>query len=243
MAAETEGYKLPSKRPPHLDDGPQTERQRLARRAEREEREATEQAERQKRERPIREAEAKLKETHKQLAAVMRDRLTNPKIHDPDLFVSRDVVGANMPEADAVNFNIYHLKLFMEEHEDFLPSDRNLGLLGDYFQRHGVGIATFEMLEKLYQRMVDTGIEFDQRESVPEPQQTTSEQTFVNLTIEPSPNPRTYKGRDYATGLDREFTEREVQRMGSLEYRRAFPIAETIAELLTSMSNERDHND
>jgi hypothetical protein len=51
--------------------------------------------------------------------------------------------------------------------------------------------------------------------------------------------PKTYVGRDYVTGAERTFTEREVNRMSSLEYQRAFPVLGSVSELFTVLSDER----
>jgi len=62
---------------------------------------------------------------------------------------------------------------------------------------------------------------------------------FVNLSIEPAPDPKTFIGRDCETGLDREFTQWEVDRMSSEQYRRTFRIAPTMTDLFIAMDEQR----
>ena len=189
-------------------------------------------------ERPIRELEAQMNEAHRKIAAVQRDTLLNDGVLDQDLFVSPEVYGASMPQADAYNYNLDQLDRFAQAHPEIAGTKRNIEMFGSYFQKHGLNIITFEMLEKLYQRFLDAGIEFDRRE--PEPEQIAErEPIFVNLAIAPSPGPKTYTGRDCESGLDREFTEWEIDRMSSEQYRRAFRIAPTVTELFISMDEQR----
>lgn len=54
---------------------------------------------------------------------------------------------------------------------------------------------------------------YDRREPEPEPV-SRPEPSFVNLSIEPT-RPKTFTGRDESTGLEREYTQREIDRMGA----------------------------
>ena len=189
-------------------------------------------------ERPIRELEAQMQEVHRKIAVVQRDTLLNDGVLDQDLFVSPEVYGASMPNEDAYNFNLNELDRFTQAHPEIAGTKRNIEMFGSYFQKHGLNIITFEMLEKLYQRFLDAGIEFDRRE--PEPEQIAErEPTFVNLAIAPAPGPKTYTGRDLETGQDREYTEWEIDRMSSEQYRRAFKVAPTIVDLFIAMDEQR----
>jgi hypothetical protein len=221
MEAETADYKrlrpLSEFRP--TEAGPQSERQRLAARQRREELAAEEEA----RMAPVRAAEAKLKDTHRKLAAIQRDTLTNPEIIDIEPFISEGFENGEMSWEDAKIFNGWNAKKFMENHPEFLPSDRNLETIGQYFDRNKLFITTLEMIENLYQRMVDAGVGFDQRP--PEPEAPSAKlRPYVNLNIARAPVAPTYEGWDVDTGEKRTYSEWQVRHMSSETFKRTFRL-------------------
>jgi hypothetical protein len=195
-----------------------TERERQSLRAWREEVEREERAEREERERPIREAQDKLAETHRQLASVYRERLTVGT--DPDVYVDPRVgAGVRMTEQQAAAFNAAEWKTFIQSHPEFYASDANVAALGEYFDRNNLRLITASMLEKLAQRFADLGL-LEERpipelpDPEPEPEEPQTPQT-----------PEPHIGIDPETGLEREYSQFEVNRMSSEQYRKAFRLS------------------
>lgn len=223
MQRETAEYQMPTKRPPVLgNDGPMTERQRLERRAWAEELEAEE----RERMRPIREAETQLQETHRQIRAEQRKRLTDPAIEDVDVYIAPEVAGASMPKSHADEHNIIEFQKFHKQHPDFYPTTRNVGLLHDYHVRNHAEIYTADMLGSVFQRMKEAGIDFDEPPAPePKPMDYASRKP-VELRIAPpaKPQPIVYEGFDLETGEPRTYTEREINRMSSDQMKRALRL-------------------
>jgi hypothetical protein len=206
-----------------------------ARRREREERRAAELAE----------AEETFRKTSKELALTIREQILKGK--DDELFVSPELLKASMPSAEAQKFNGEQAAIFVRETPEYekYRSNATLNEIMEYFSRNGVRIFDAAMIRAAFHRLRDFGV--IQKRPVPNVEPEPRPQpTRVNLTIEhsePEPakpsGPKTYIGRDWETGMEREFTEREINRMSSKEYARAFPVAPTIAELLSAMQEQR----
>jgi hypothetical protein len=190
------------------------------------------------------ETEAAFKKTTDQLALTIRERIL--KGRDDELFVTPELLRASMPTVEAEKFNAEQAAEFVRTNPDYeaYRSDETLHAIMDYFSRNGVRIFDAAMIKAAFTRLRDYGV--IQKRPVPKVEPEPRPQpTRVNLTIErkePEPvkpsGPKTYMGRDWETGKEREFTEREVNRMSSKEYARAFPVAPTFAELLTAMNAE-----
>lgn len=221
MRDEASDYTMPAKRPVTPgNSAPETERQRLERKARREELEVQEAAEREERERPIREAHTKLMESHRKLAAAQRAMLLHKTAQDPELYISEETSGLRLTPEGANEWNAYHLRLFCESHPDFHICDHNIQIFGNYWQRHGVHLVSDDMVARLYRRMVEAGIQFEQR---PQPAPY-DQRPSVNLKISEASTSRkneapVYQGWD-EDGNPREYTEREVSRWSSEEMKR-----------------------
>jgi hypothetical protein len=249
MAAEADGYERPGRYSPVPDSRiVLTQRQRLELQAKRE----AEEQERQDAERPLIESERRAAEERDAAEAEEHELQEKRRVYeaewvksdpDPKLFVTPSLVTASMSEADAATHNTAEVNRFLTSTPDFADykTPQNADKLLAYFERNGVRIYDAAMLRAAFVRLRDLGL----LTKKPTPQPTPVERpTYVNLDFSaPAPEepsgPKTYTGRDYATGLQREFTEREVNRMGSLAYQRAFEIAPTVAELFTRMSESR----
>jgi hypothetical protein len=189
-------------------------------------------------------AEETFRNTSKQIAMTIRERIL--KGRDDELFVSPELLRASMPQAEANNFNGEQAAEFVRttpEYEAY-RSDETLNAIMEYFERNGVRIFDAAMIRGAFHRLKDYSI--IQKRPVPKVEPESRPQpTYVNLTVErPEPEPikpagpKTYIGRDWATGTEREFTQREIDRMSSKEFARAFPVAPTVAELLTAMKGD-----
>jgi hypothetical protein len=189
----------------------------------REEREAIERADREQRERPIREAEAKAKELHQKLAVVRRERLT--AIPDPDRWLD-PAVGPDVrfTQANARKFNAEQSNLYQQSHPDTYWCPALIDLLSAYFDKERISLVTATMLEKLIARFDEVGL-LPQRPFEPEPEP--EEELPVITTVQ---QPATEIGIDPLTGLEREYTAREVHLMSADQWRRCFRI--TKADLM-----------
>lgn len=192
------------------------ERDRLEARQHREQIEARERAEREAQERPIREAEAKLKETATELAKVYRARLLG-EVRDPDRFIDPATQGIRLTEAAADEYNIAEARKYRAQNPDFYLTDELFSSIKAYFGRNEIRLVSAPMLTALIQRYAEAGLLPERPAPEPEPE------PLPEPTPEPSA-PQTFKGIDPETGLERDYTAREVDRMSSDEYRRVFRI-------------------
>jgi hypothetical protein len=249
MSDETEGYERPTRYQPkpsqHLV---MTERERIEQRQRREELEVAERAEREARERPVREAVDKLNQVHRKLAALERQRLTDPKIPDDHFWHDPACDGLDFLTAEGISeWNVAAFRNFAQNHPEFGISDKNLQVLNNYYSKHKILLFSTSMLEKVYARMIACGIVFDapEPERPAQPTKGTPDYTKrprANLTVSETPlkGPQMQVGIDPSTGLERSYTAREIYLLGSEEYRRRFPTLKTISELFTAISQERE---
>ena len=163
---------------------------------------------------------------------------------DPRLYVTPELLTAKMSKTAASAHNSAEVAKFIETTSDFAEyrTPQNADKLLAYLERNGVRIFDAAMLNAAFIRLRDLGIL--EKRPTPTPVRPTEQPRRVNLTIaqstpEAPARPKMYRGRDYGTGLERDFSEREVNRMSSLEYQRAFAVAPTVSELFTAMSDAR----
>ena len=254
MDYETEGWELPKRYAPAPEPyQPTSERERLAFR---ERREAEEQ-ERIEAERPRLEAERRATEKRKAIeqAQIERDErrrtywaealLSGP---DPRLFLSEAMQAASLPKNDADKHNGREAAEFVAatpEYAEYRTPSNSEKLLA-YLKANHIQVFDVPTLKAAFTRLRDLGVLKKRTAVQPIP---AKQARPVNLTIE-SPDtkpakpggPMVYRGRDYATGRERDFTEREVNRMSSTEYARAFPVLGTVSELFTAGLNKHDTN-
>jgi hypothetical protein len=162
---------------------------------------------------------------------------------DPKLSVSDAMRSASLPTKDVAAHNTAAAEEFIQSTPEFAEykTPENADKILAYFDRNGVKIFDKTTLKAAFVRLRDLGILEKQTAPQTQPEE---QPKRVNLTVSPAPSkpasgPKTYKGRDYATGLEREFTRREVDRMSSAEYARAFPTIQTVAELFTQLNESR----
>jgi hypothetical protein len=207
------------------------ERDRLSIRVHRAEVEAQERAEREKREAPIREAEARLKETHRKLHAVTIERLQG-KVKDPDRVpVDPELIRARMSRPEADKYNVAEFRKFREAHPEVYLDQQLIENLGAYWDVNGLRIVSANMMAALIDRYRDAGLLPDAPPPEPEPAPEPAH-------AKPA-EPETFTGIDPETGLEKVYTAREVNRMSSETFRRTFRVAGTIAECLTAMKEQK----
>jgi len=193
------------------------ERDRIEVRQHREQLDAQESAEREARERPIREAEGKLKETATELAKLYRARLLG-EAKDPDRFIDPATQGMKLTEAEADQYNIVEARKYREQNPDFYLTDALFDSIRAYLAKNEIRLVSAPMLTALLQRYAEAGLLPERPAPEPEP-----EPDEPPIDQQPTA-PQTFKGIDPSTGLEREYTAREVDRMSSDEYRRVFRI-------------------
>jgi hypothetical protein len=182
-------------------------------------------AEEEAKERPIREAEKQLKETHRKLYALQKEQVQTGA--DDEIFVDPLTIGYTIPQADADKYNAEQCRLFIQTHPDFYNSQRNIATVIDYFVRNKINIISASTLERAVERLKAFHL-FEERPA-PEPEPEEEQQPMV---VEP-PKAETFIGIDPTTGRDREYTSREVEAMSSDEYRRAFKVTKASLSLPT----------
>lgn len=234
MAAETDGWERPTKyRPDPSPYQPMSERERLALRERRAEAEAAERAERERIEAPIQAAKVQLDETYRKLVAVQRDRLLG-RTKDPDPVPSDPQLnGVRMSRAAADKFNVREFTKFQEQHPEIFWTHELLEQMGAYWDANRLQIISATMLDALVSRYRDAGLLPDPPAPEPEPEPIPEPEPS-----EPS-GPTVYTGIDPETGVERTYTEFEVNKMPSETFRKTFRVAGTIAECFTAMQRQR----
>ncbi|SFS10785.1 hypothetical protein SAMN05421771_1847 [Granulicella pectinivorans] len=248
MDAETDGWERPTKYAPTPSPRPMTAREVIAAR---ERREAEEAAQREA-ERPRREAERKAAQEQAEREAELHERGEKQKAYwadwiqadaDPKLVVSYAMRAASMPTKDAEAFTAKAAAQFASEPEyAAYRTLENADVILGYLRRNGVLIADVETIRAAFVRLRDLGL-LKQKTALQPPAERPEP---VNLAVPPEranattpSGPKVYRGRDQLTGEMRDFSNWEVDRMSSEDYRRTFSIAPTVAELFTAMSDTR----
>src|ERR1700753_1433870 len=116
-----------------------SERSRIERRKFYEELEAEEQRKREEQERPIKEAEASLQKTPRELFRIERENVQHLK--DDALFISEPMKNATMRIEQATAFNATEAERFIQQTPDYYKCSENVDALTGYFERNGLEIA------------------------------------------------------------------------------------------------------
>jgi hypothetical protein len=183
-------------------------------------------AEQEAKQRPIREAEKQLQETHRQLYAVTKLQVETGS--DDECFVDPKTLGYELPQAEADTYNAQQAKLFKQNHPEFYASEHNVAAVVGYLQRNRIEIVSALTFEKATARLA----EFRLLEERPAPVEVPEPIEEVQPVIVER-QPEKFVGIDIRTGLEREYTPYEVDRMSSDEYRRVFKITKADLELPT----------
>jgi hypothetical protein len=136
---------------------------------------------------------------------------------DPGWKIPASGSGQNMSVAEEKAFVREQAQSFCDANPDFLPSKTNFNSILAYLWTQGVSIPTQQCLELAHKRLRELGL-IEERPAVePEEEPTSIEEP-------PSETPGDYEvsGFDPETGEPRKFTQREIWRMDSATYRKAF---------------------
>lgn len=246
MDADTEGWERPTKYTPTPDPKPAMSAREVA---ERKERRAAEEAERKAADAPRLEAERKAAEKREAVDAAERKRGEKQRAYwadwvltdaDPKFVVTPTLASASMSQRQAAKNNLTAVEKFTESVSQYAPyrTPGNAAIIVDYLARNGALIYDASMLEAAFIRLKDLGVLTEK--PMEAPQNEASDEVLMTPQKNAEPiGPTTYRGRDYLTGHDRDFTEREVNRMSSLEYQHAFQVAPTVSELFSQMDSIR----
>lgn len=203
---------------------------------------AEEAAAKEAEERPVREALEEANRVHQQLHAIIKERILNMPDVDAEgvshFWIDPDLAGVSMDRSFAGAFDADSYLEFLREHSSwFYDCEFNRKQLFSYCERNSAQIFNAEMLRRAALRLQEyrlleerpDGFERDPATGgIIIPRQ---EPMYVNLSIERPPAPPTYKGWDEQTGLEREFTQREVDRLSADQYRRIFRVKRSDMEL------------
>jgi hypothetical protein len=191
------------------------ERERLNRRQFDEEEAALEASAREERERPIREAEARLIETHRKLAALEVERLTG-KVRDPERFVDPSVASVKMTASQAHEFNVAEVFKYRTEHPEVFWCPELVDLIGAYLDHNALQIVTASMIHSIVSRLGDVGL-LPERPAEPEPDWAEEQRE----PVQPIEREK-HIGIDLSTGEQREYSDFEVERLSADEFRKVF---------------------
>lgn len=221
------------------------ERDRIALREWREQCAREEAAEREKQERPIKEAEAALQQTQRELRRIERERLTgvveDPDLKkrlkgkaflDPDLFEDERVREyypeiANDPNF-ARDFNAASIRIFRERNPRIYWSNELVQQLGSYFDRHGIALTSVPMIAAAVDRILACGLAPSEPPAPPPALEPA-------WSVEPE-QPREAEfqtGWDLESGQQRRYSQFEINKMSADEYIRCFRVRR--GEMLDAM--------
>ncbi len=163
----------------------------------------------------MREAETALQQSATELGKLTREMIQSGK--DSDFQLPASVAGRGMDYEEARKFNGSEMRAFIASEPSFFDCPENREALIDYLLRQDCVIADAATYQAAFLRLREYGLLEERPE--PEPIQEPPKPQPVA-----EPTPEVFKGVDPATGLEREFSRREVQRMDSLTYRKAFGL-------------------
>lgn len=220
-----------------LNDTPRRARERE------EQRQRAEQQEQEERQAAdLEQSEATFKETATKLGQVIRERILTGK---DDAFQIDPATQMPDPTRQGTieEWHRQQGEEFKRRNPDYYPTDANFQTIVDYINRNAPGIKLVSalQLEQAYRRLHEYGL-IEQRPAPKSPER--PQPSRVNLNIERAPEPQPsgpekFIGRDDATGLQREFTALEVERMTADQYRRAFKVLPTFREWFIAADQQR----
>lgn len=224
------------------------ERDRLALREWREECAREEAAERERQERPVKEAEAALRKTQRELLKVERDRLLgktddpfikakigDKPVTDPLAWEGIDPLNREeLPAGYATAYNGESLRLYLRdhpEHKDLLANKEFLDMIGNYFDRNKIRITNIWDIKRVVERFIAAGLAPEPPAPAPPPP---PQPAPIRFTEPEQPSePEFQTGWDLDTGTRRSYSRYEIDRMSADEYVRTFRVCR--GEMLDAM--------
>jgi hypothetical protein len=182
-------------------------------------------AEQEAKERPIREATEQLTVTHRKLHAMTRQQVEAAV--DDEVFVDPKTLGYELPQTEADTYNAEQARIFKQNHPEFYPSEKNIASVVGYLQRNRIEIVSALTFEKAVARLTEFRLLEERLAPVEVPTHTEEAQSVI---VEER-QPETFVGIDLSTGLERQYTPYEVDKMSSDDYRRVFKITKANLQL------------
>lgn len=196
------------------------ERERKAIRTFMEEERAEQQRQREEAERPIKEAQAQFDQNFRELHTIQRERVLTQRDEQfsLDMSTTKPIPIDQVPE-----WQRNESALFKRRYPDYWPTPENEAVLVDYINRNhpGIRLVSALQLSQAYIRLKGLGL-FQERptpasEPTQEPEPVTPPQPAA---------PVGHQGWDLETGEPRVYSEFEVNRMDSTDYKRRFRLSQ-----------------
>lgn len=168
---------------------------------------------------PIRAAENALIETHRKLAAVMKDRLLGT-VRDPDpIAIDPAVATVRMTQQQANEFNRAEFRKYKEQHPELYWDETLVDSIGSYLDANGLKIITVSMIDAIVSRYREANLLPD---APPAPELIEPEPEPA--PIEAKPEAIGYAGWSLESGEPCTFSKRQVANMSADEFRRCFHL-------------------
>lgn len=204
------------------------ERDRIEINAFKEQYEAEQRAKREEAERPIREAEAKLKETANALALAIRERIATGR--DDEFQI--DPATFKPIKGTAQEFNQAEAAKFLAANPDYYPSQENFQALTEYINRNAPNIILVSalQLEWAFKRLREYGLLRERPVPLAEPEKVRLYfgEGVEQRRHEPEPSSPheqdSEQGWDLESGLPRTYSRKEISAMSADQYRRIFRL-------------------
>lgn len=173
--------------------------------------------------RPIREAEAALTESHRKIYALEKAEIEAGRT-DSAWTMPTSADGLHMTIDQAKVYAQREAEAFVAEHDDYFPTAANFGAITSYLSAQKIVIPTRDCFAQAAERLRHFGLLEERPAPAPEPAPVEPPTESIELTEAPREE---LVGIDTATGRERIFTQREVDLMGSEEFRRVFRLCAT----------------
>jgi hypothetical protein len=190
--------------------------------------EAEEQRRREEAERPIREAEAKLTETIRQLHSNAKEAVMSGQ-PDPGFKLPASVAGKQMSLEEARRFNAAESEKFRAVHPEYYPCAANFKTMTNYLATQKIAIVDAATWEAAFSRLQSLGLLQERPEAEPasESQQGRSEPQAETVSTESAEQNRNdYFSKVVATDprTGEGLTEHQLDQLPSSEYARIMRV-------------------
>jgi hypothetical protein len=171
-------------------------------------------------ERPIREAEATILETHRKLYDLGKQAAIKGQ-PDAGFEIPESTKALRMTVAQAKKFVAAESKRFVEENPEYFRCDENVQTINNYLTVQGVNIPNVEAYKAAWERLRTFGLI---TEHPPTPEPPTPVLVEKPQQVEPAPQTEELIDGWDENGLPCKFTPRQVFLMSSEQYRAAFKL-------------------
>ncbi len=188
-----------------------------------EEERVEEERKREAAERPIREAEQRLTETHNKLFNLEKAEVIAGR-PDPGFTIPDSCSSLRMSVQEAIDFARGQGAKFVAETPDYYPCRENFETINNYLAVNGITIPHVDVYKIALERLRTFGMIKERTAPAPTPEAVPEEPAQEPNPPTEAPSSEELIGWDPATGGERVFTKREVDLMSSEEFRRIFRL-------------------